>query len=124
MEDLLKVQDIGGIVAQSIHAWFRDERHVKRLERLRAAGLTFANPQEERASDKLAGTTWVITGTLSQGRDEVAEIIRSHGGKISSSISSKTSYLLAGEEAGSKLEKAGKLGVKVVNEEEFRGMIG
>ena len=123
MEDLLKVQDIGGIVAQSIHDWFRDERNMKRLERLRAAGLNFANPQEERASDKLAGTTWVITGTLSQGRDEIADIIRSHGGKISSSVSSKTSYLLAGEEAGSKLEKATKLGVKVINEVEFQELI-
>ncbi|HSI65738.1 MAG TPA: helix-hairpin-helix domain-containing protein, partial [Candidatus Saccharimonadia bacterium] len=123
MEDLLKVQDIGGIVAQSIHDWFRDERNMKRLERLRAAGLNFANPQEERASDKLAGTTWVITGTLSQGRDEIADVIRSHGGKISSSVSSKTSYLLAGEEAGSKLEKATKLGVKVINEVEFQELI-
>lgn len=117
--DLLKVQDIGEIVAQSIFAWFRDERNIQRLDRLRAAGLQFANPQEERASDRLAGTTWVITGTLSQGRDEVAEIIRSHGGKVSSSVSSKTSYLLAGEEAGSKLEKATKLGVKVLSEAEF-----
>ncbi|RBP42471.1 DNA ligase (NAD+) [Roseimicrobium gellanilyticum] len=123
MEDLLKVQDIGGIVAQSIHDWFRDEKNVKRLERLRVAGLTFANPQEERASDKLAGTTWVITGTLGRGRDEVADIIRSHGGKVSSSVSSKTSYLLAGEEAGSKLEKATKLGVKVLSEAEFQEMI-
>ena len=123
MEDLLKVQDIGGIVAQSIHDWFRDEKNVKRLERLRAAGLNFANPQEERASDKLAGTTWVITGTLSRGRDEVADIIRSHGGKVSSSVSGKTSYLLAGEEAGSKLEKATKLGVKVLSEAEFQEMI-
>jgi DNA ligase (NAD+) len=123
MEDLLKVQDIGGIVAQSIHDWFRDEKNVERLGRLRAAGLQFANPKEERASDKLAGTTWVITGTLSQGRDEVADIIRSHGGKVSSSVSSKTSYLLAGEEAGSKLEKATKLGVKVLSEAEFQELI-
>ncbi|QIF00360.1 NAD-dependent DNA ligase LigA [Roseimicrobium sp. ORNL1] len=123
MEDLLKVQDIGGIVAQSIHDWFREEKNVERLDRLRAAGLQFANPKEDRASDKLAGTTWVITGTLSQGRDEVADIIRSHGGKVSSSVSSKTSYLLAGEEAGSKLEKATKLGVKVLTEAEFQELI-
>jgi DNA ligase (NAD+) len=123
MEDLLKVQDIGGIVAQSIHDWFREEKNVQRLDRLRAAGVQFANPKEERASDKLAGTTWVITGTLGQGRDEVADIIRSHGGKVSSSVSSKTSYLLAGEEAGSKLEKATKLGVKVLSEAEFQELI-
>lgn len=123
MEDLLKVQDIGDIVAQSIHDWFREEKNVQRLDRLRAAGLQFANPKEDRASDKLAGTTWVITGTLSQGRDEVADIIRSHGGKVSSSVSSKTSFLLAGEEAGSKLEKATKLGVKVLSEAEFQELI-
>jgi DNA ligase (NAD+) len=124
VEDLLKVQDIGTIVAESIHAWFRDERNVKLLERLRAAGLQFANPKVDRASDKFAGTTWVITGTLSQGREEVADIIRANGGKVSGSVSSKTTYLLAGEEAGSKLEKAGKLGVKVLTEAEFRGMLG
>ena len=117
--DLLKVQDIGGIVAESIHAWFRDERNVKLLDRLRAAGLLFSNPKVEQASDKFAGTTWVITGTLSQGREEIADIIRANGGKVSGSVSGKTTYLLAGEEAGSKMEKAAKLGVKVLSEEEF-----
>ena len=123
VEELLKVQDIGGIVAQSIHEWFRDERNQKLLARLRAAGLQFSNPKIEQASDKLAGTTWVITGTLSQGREEIADIIRANGGKVSGSVSGKTTYLLAGEEAGSKLEKATKLGVKVVSEAEFRAMI-
>jgi DNA ligase (NAD+) len=83
--------------------------------------------QDERhvpaANAPLAGTTWVITGTLSVEREAIAELIRQNGGKVSSSISKKTTYLLAGEEAGSKLEKAQSLGVKVVNEEEFRGMI-
>lgn len=123
VEDLLKVQDIGGIVAQSIHGWFRDERQMRLLDRLRAAGLQFANPKVERASDRFAGTTWVITGTLSQGREEIAELIRSHGGKVSGSVSAKTSYLLAGEEAGSKLEKATKLKVKILSEEAFRTML-
>jgi len=123
LEDLLKVQDIGGIVAQSIHAWFRNEQHQQLLDRLRAAGLTFANPQSEKVSSKLEGSTWVITGTLSQSRDEIADIIRANGGKVSGSVSGKTTYLLAGEEAGSKMEKATKLGVKVVTEEEFRGML-
>jgi DNA ligase (NAD+) len=121
--DLLKVQDIGDIVAQSIHAWFRDERNVRLLNRLRSAGLLFSNPKIEQASDKLVGTTWVITGTLSQGREEIADIIRANGGKVSSSVSAKTSYLLAGEEAGSKLEKATKLKVKVLSEAEFRAML-
>ena len=121
--DLLKVQDIGDIVAQSIHAWFRDERNVRLLNRLRSAGLLFSNPKIEQASDKFAGTTWVITGTLSQGREEIADIIRANGGKVSGSVSAKTSYLLAGEEAGSKLEKATKLKVKIVTEAEFRAML-
>lgn len=121
--DLLKVQDIGGIVAESLHAWFRDERNVKLLGRLRAAGLQFSNPKVEQASDKFAGTTWVITGTLSQSREEIADLIRANGGKVSGSVSSKTTYLLAGEEAGSKLEKAAKLGVKVLGEEAFRAML-
>lgn len=121
--DLLKVQDIGGIVAESIHAWFRDERNVKLLERLRRAGLQFAYPKVEQASDKFAGTTWVITGTLGQPREEIADIIRANGGKVSGSVSGKTTYLLAGEEAGSKLEKATKLGVKVLSEVEFRAML-
>ncbi len=123
LEDLLKVQDVGGIVAESIHQWFREPGNVKLLDRLRSAGLQFSNPKVAQASDKLAGTTWVITGTLSQPREEIADAIRANGGKVSGSVSGKTTYLLAGEEAGSKMEKAAKLGVKVVSEEEFRGMI-
>lgn len=124
IEELTQVQDIGGVVAPSIHAWFRDERNQRLLARLRSSGLTFANPQSEQLSDKFAGTTWVITGTLSQGRDEIAELIRAHGGKVSGSVSGKTTYLLAGDEAGSKLDKATKLGVKVLDEAAFRALIG
>jgi DNA ligase (NAD+) len=91
---------------------------------LKAAGLTWAQREVTAASDKLAGTTWVITGTLSQSRDEIADIIRSHGGKVSGSVSAKTTYLLAGEEAGSKLDKATNLGVQVLDEAKFREMIG
>ena len=121
--DLLRVPDIGEIVAESIHAWFRDDRNVKLLDRLLGAGLQFANPKVEQASDKFVGTTWVITGTLSQPREEIADVIRANGGKVSGSVSGKTTYLLAGEEAGSKLEKAAKLGVKVLTEAEFKAML-
>ncbi len=69
------------------------------------------------------GTTWVITGTLSQSRDEIAEMILARGGKVSGSVSKKTSFVLAGEEAGSKLEKAKKLGVRVLDEAEFRRLL-
>ncbi|HEX4084895.1 MAG TPA: NAD-dependent DNA ligase LigA [Chthoniobacteraceae bacterium] len=126
LEELQRVPDVGEIMAASIHAFFRDEHNRALLERLKDAGLNLGeqDPVETPATDApLANTTWVITGTLSQEREAIAEIIRAHGGKVSSSVSKKTSYLLAGEEAGSKLTKAQELGVKIVNEEEFRGMI-
>jgi len=124
VEELMQCPDIGEIVAVSIHAWFRDELNIQLLERLRASGLNFVQKAVEAASDKLAGTTWVITGTLSQERETIADTIRSHGGKVSGSVSGKTTCLLAGADAGSKLDKAAKLGVKVVSEAEFRAMIG
>ena len=68
-------------------------------------------------------TTWVITGTLSQSRDEIAELILARGGKVSGSVSKKTTYVLAGEEAGTKLEKAKKLGVRILTENEFRKLL-
>ena len=124
VEELIQCPDIGDVVAQSLFAWFRDEVNVELLSRLRVSGLTFAQQEVVAASDKLAGTTWVITGTLSEEREKIAETIRSHGGKVSSGVSGKTTYLLAGEDAGSKLDKATKLGVKVIGEEDFRAMIG
>ncbi|MEN3941897.1 NAD-dependent DNA ligase LigA [Prosthecobacter sp. SYSU 5D2] len=123
IEELTQCPDIGAIVAPSIHAWFNDEANKALLERLRAAGLNFAQRTVEAASDKLKGSTWVITGTLSQDRETIADTIRANGGKVSGSVSGKTTYLLAGEDAGSKMDKATKLGVKVLTEEEFRGML-
>ena len=93
------------------------------LQRLQIAGLTFVQRETVLTSDKLIGTVWVITGTLSQPREEIADIIRGHGGKVSGSVSAKTSYLLSGDESGSKLDKARKLGVAVINEAQFREMI-
>ena len=124
VEELLRCEDIGEIVATSIHDWFRDERNINLINRLRESGLTFAQNSVLAASDKLAGTTWVITGTLSKPREEIAETIRSHGGKVSGSVSGKTSYVLAGTDAGSKLDKATKLGVKVVDEATLAELIG
>jgi DNA ligase (NAD+) len=124
VEELMQCEDIGDVVARSVHDWFRDPGNVALLDRLRAAGLTLAQERQALSSDKLAGSTWVITGTLSQSREEIADLVRAHGGKIASSVSGKTTYLLAGEEAGSKLEKATKLGVKIVDEPAFRAMIG
>jgi len=123
IEDLTQCPDIGAIVAPSIHAWFRDDHNVALLDRLRTAGLNFAQRTVTAASDKLNGTTWVITGTLSEDRETIADTIRANGGKVSSSVSGKTTYLLAGEDAGSKLDKATKLGVKILTEAEFRAML-
>ncbi|GEP42124.1 NAD-dependent DNA ligase LigA [Brevifollis gellanilyticus] len=124
LEELAQCPDIGGVVAQSLFAWFRDEVNIELLKRLKASGLTFAQQEIVAASDKLNGTTWVITGALSEEREKIAETIRSHGGKVSGSVSGKTTYLLAGEDAGSKVDKATKLGVKIISEPEFRVMIG
>jgi DNA ligase (NAD+) len=123
VEELVQCPDIGEVVAQSLHEWFRDPVNQELLGRLKAGGLTFAQKEVTAASDNLAGTTWVITGTLSEDRETIADTIRSHGGKVSSSVSGKTTYLLAGSDAGSKLDKATKLGVKVIAEPEFRAML-
>lgn len=127
VEELCAVEEIGEIMASAIHGWFRDPSVVVLIEKLRAAGLNFGerDPKGEApaAEGPLKGTTWVLTGTLSIPREEAAEMIRAKGGKVSGSVSTKTTYLLAGEEAGSKLEKAEKLGVKVLSEEEFRNLL-
>ncbi len=123
IEDLTQCPDIGAIVAPSIHAWFRDEANIQLLGRLKAAGLNFTQKNVTAASDKLNGSTWVITGTLSHDRETIADVIRANGGKISSSVSGKTTHLLAGEDAGSKLDKAIKLGVKTVTEVELRALL-
>ncbi len=90
---------------------------------MKKAGVKPTVEPRKKSDSAIAGTTWVITGTLSQPRDEIAELIISRGGKVSGSVSKKISYLLAGEEAGSKLEKAKKLGVKIIDEKEFRRMV-
>jgi len=126
VDELERVPDVGEIMGQSIFAFFRDDHNRALIERLKEAGLNMGenDPQKVAAAGApLAGTTWVITGTLTQDREVIAEAIREHGGKVTSSISKKTTYLLAGEDTGSKLEKARELGVKIVNEAEFRGMI-
>jgi DNA ligase (NAD+) len=123
IEDLTQCPDIGAIVAPSIHDWFRDEQNIALLDRLRSAGLNFTQKSVEAASDMLNGTTWVITGTLSEDRETIADTIRANGGRVSGSVSGKTTYLLAGDDAVSKLDKAKKLGVKTLTEAEFRAML-
>ena len=127
VEELCAVEEIGEIMASAIHGWFRDPEVAKLLGKLRAAGLNFGerDPKESApaAEGPLKGTIWVLTGTLSIPREEAAEMIRDKGGKVSGSVSAKTTYLLAGDEAGSKLAKAEKLGVTILDEEAFRELI-
>ena len=123
-ETLVDIPDIGPIMADSIVAYFRDPVKRGLLERLRAAGLTLAQETDTR-SGKFDGQTFVLTGTLDNfTRDEAGERIRLLGGKTSSSVSKKTTYVLAGSSAGSKLDKARKLGVQILTEEEFVKLIG
>ena len=122
-EALTTIPDIGGITAGFIVAWFQNPQSQDLINKLRAAGVSFKS-REEKKDDRFAGLTFVLTGTLSRfTRDEASAIIESFGGKASSSVSKKTSYVLAGENAGSKLTKAESLGIKIISEEEFETMI-
>jgi len=121
-ETLLTIHSIGEIMASAIHGWFQSPENRSLLESLRAAGLNFgeADAPSAPSDNRLEGTIWVLTGTLSISREEAAETIRRLGGKVTGSVSKKTTHLLAGEEAGSKLEKARELGVPVLDEVTFR----
>lgn len=126
-EQLVAVDEIGDRIAQSVVAYFADERNRQIVERLRAQGLQMAVSESVLAnrSDRLKGLTFVISGTFSQhSRDEYKTMIEQHGGKNTGSVSGKTSYILAGENMGpAKLEKAAKLGVRIIHEDEFLKMI-
>lgn len=124
MEQLVEVNDIGEISAKAIYQYFHDAKSKELLERMQKHGVNMMRLQAAGSDDVLANHTFVITGTLpTMGRKEAAELIELHGGKVSSSVSKKTNYLLAGENAGSKLDKANALGVTVLTEEELLQMI-
>lgn len=124
MEQLVEVNDIGEISAKAIYQYFHDAKSKELLERMQKHGVNMVRLQAAGSDDVLANHTFVITGTLpTMGRKEAAELIELHGGKVSSSVSKKTNYLLAGENAGSKLDKANALGVTVLTEEELLQMI-
>lgn len=123
-EQLLEVQDVGEVIADSVYEYFRDSRHLSDIERLKAAGIRLSLEAVSASSDALAGKTIVISGNFSVSRDEMKRLIESNGGKNSSSLSGKTSYLLAGSKPGpEKMKKAAELGVKVIGEGEFRNML-
>ena len=121
---LMQAEEVGPKIAQSIRRWFAEDRNWAVVERLRAAGLIFTHQKIDRSGGPLAGLTFVLTGTLPTLSREVAkERIEAAGGKVSGSVSKKTSYVVAGEEAGSKLEKATQLGIKVLTEAELLPML-
>ena len=123
-EQLLEVNDIGEVSAECILDYFASEKNQKILERLREYGLTMELAEDDTIGDLLAGLTIVVTGTLPNlGRKEAQELIEKNGGKAAGSVSKKTSYVLAGENAGSKLTKAEQLGIPVITEEEFLQML-
>lgn len=119
VEEIALVEDIGSIIAESIKRFFSQEQNMDIVEKLRAAGVNFVC-REEKKSGLLSGKTFVLTGTLpTLKRSEAAKLIEDLGGKVSSSVSKKTDCVLAGEEAGSKLEKAVALGIEIIDETEF-----
>ena len=117
VDELLQVGDVGPVVAQSIRAFFDQPHNVEVVEQLRAAGMHWPEQQAALGPQPLAGKTLVLTGTLpTLSRDEAKALIEAAGGKVAGSVSKKTSYVVAGEEAGSKLDKARELGVPVLDE--------
>ncbi|MGK0468932.1 helix-hairpin-helix domain-containing protein, partial [Clostridium sp.] len=124
LEELQDVSDIGEISALCILRFFDDYKNLEIIDRLKEYGVNMAVEESNQVDNVFDGLTFVVTGTLtSMGRDEASVMIESHGGKVSGSVSSKTSYVLAGENAGSKLTKAQKLGITVITEEELVNML-
>ena len=117
------IDGIGDKIARNVYEYFHNEHNLNVLEEFVKAGFCFENIQSVK-SDELGGKTFVLTGTLqTMTRDEAGDIIKSMGGKTSSSVSKKTSFVIAGENPGSKLDKAQDLGVIILNEDEFLKMI-
>jgi DNA ligase (NAD+) len=123
--DLQRAEEVGPKVAQSIRRFFHEKRNRDLVDRLRSEGLSFTYERRHVKGAKLAGLTFVLTGSLpSLTREEAKERIEKAGGKVAGSVSRKTAYVVAGEEAGSKLDKARALDVKVIDQAELLKLIG
>lgn len=123
-ESLAMTEDVGEITANNIIEFFRQEQTKDTLQKLKEAGVNMKLLEEETRDNRFEGKTFVLTGTLENyTRQEASDMIEKHGGKVSSSVSKKTDYVLAGEEAGSKLTKAQELGVTIISEAEFENMV-
>jgi DNA ligase (NAD+) len=123
---LLEVEDVGTVLAESIHQFFAEAHNRQVIAQLRAAGVHWPEGEPHRApAGKLKDLTFVLTGTLpTLTRDDAKELIESHGGKVAGSVSKKTHYVVAGADPGSKIDRARELGVQVIDERELRSMVG
>ena len=123
-ESLALVEDIGEITADSIYTFLKNDQTIDLINRLKKSGVNMKAIEDENADNRFEGKTFVLTGSLGKyTRQEASDIIEKFGGKVSGSVSKKTSYVLAGEEAGSKLTKAQKLEIAIISEEQFEEMI-
>lgn len=123
-ESLALVDDIGEITADSIYTFLKNDQTIDLINRLKKSGVNMKAIEDENADNRFEGKTFVLTGSLEKyTRQEASDIIEKFGGKVSGSVSKKTSYVLAGEEAGSKLTKAQNLGIAIISEEQFEEMI-
>lgn len=123
-EELRMIEDVGEITANTIYEFFRQDQTIDLINKLKQANVNMKAEIQENEDEKFAGKTFVLTGSLEHySREEASEIIEKMGGKTSSSVSKKTDYVLAGEDAGSKLKKAQELGITIISEEEFITMI-
>jgi DNA ligase (NAD+) len=124
VDDILAVRGVGETIAESVVAWFKSRAARRLVERLRDRGLNFEEPRPV-AGTALKGQIFVLTGTLpTLSRDQATELIEAHGGRVTSGVSKKTNVLVAGADAGSKLEKARELGIKIIDEAELRRLVG
>ncbi|MEG9429543.1 MAG: NAD-dependent DNA ligase LigA [Christensenellaceae bacterium] len=124
IDDLLAVEDIGAVIAQCVYDYFRDEKNIEEINKLLALGVKISAPATQNKEGVFGGEKVVLTGTLSRyKRDEAAKIIEREGGEIMSGVSKKTTLVLAGENAGSKLDKARVFGIKIIDETEFENLI-
>jgi DNA ligase (NAD+) len=125
VDELLKLEDFGEKMAESLYNFFRQPQSIRMIESLRKEGVNFLSLSKKALSDtRFVGMTFVLTGTLlTMNRNQASEIIEGFGGKVSGSVSKKTTYVLAGDDAGSKLAKAKELGVNIIDEDTFNSMI-
>lgn len=120
IEELQELEDVGPAVSQSIHDWFKEKRNVKLIEKFEDAGVMITVDKKSSNSGRLKDLTFVLTGSLStMSREEAKERIKEYGGDVTESVSKNTSYVVAGEDPGSKYQKARELGVKILNEKDF-----